>query len=80
MHEQHMLGGVSIAKECKLDMAAATKSICKTLNSDNYNQLSASCPAEAKVYRETQRRRDCEGRSYTAETRAADIKKCMSGV
>jgi hypothetical protein len=79
MHEQHMLGGISVARECKVDMTATTKSICKTLNSDNYNQLSASCPAEAKVYRETQRRRDCEGRSYTAETRAADIKKCLSG-
>jgi hypothetical protein len=78
-HDQHMVGGVSVAKECKLDMASATKSICKTLDSENYSQLSASCPAEAKAFRETQRRRECEGRSYTAETRAADIKKCLSG-
>ncbi|MBI5006032.1 MAG: DUF3617 domain-containing protein [Nitrosomonadales bacterium] len=78
-HEQHMLGGVSIVRECKLDMAATTRSICKTLDEKNYRQLSAHCPAEAKTFRENQRRRDCEGRSYTAETRAADFKKCMSG-
>jgi hypothetical protein len=76
-HEQHMLGGVSIVKECKLDMKATTKSICKTLNSDNYNQLSAHCPAEAKTYREVTRRKECEGRSYTASSRAEDIKRCM---
>ncbi|OIQ98927.1 hypothetical protein GALL_190220 [mine drainage metagenome] len=70
---------LSIAKECKLDMAATTKSICKTINGENYNRLSAHCPAQAKAYREVQRRKDCEGRSYTAETRAADIRKCLSG-
>ena len=47
-----MLGGVSIAKECKLNMAATTKSICKKLNGKNYSKLSAHCPAEAKTYRE----------------------------
>jgi hypothetical protein len=80
MHDQHMLGGISVAKECKLNMAATTKSICKTLNGKNYGDLSAHCPAEAKAHREAQRRKECEGRSYTAETRAADLKKCMSGV
>jgi hypothetical protein len=79
MHEQHMLGGISVAGECKLNMAATTKSICKKLSGENYSQLSAHCPAEAKKYREVQRRKDCEGRSYTAETRAADLKKCLSG-
>jgi hypothetical protein len=69
----------SVAKECKLDMTAATKSVCKTINGKNYSLLSAYCPAEAKAYREVQRRKDCEGRSYTAETRAADLKKCLSG-
>ena len=78
-HEQHMLAGVSIAKECKLDMAATTKSICKSLNSDNYGQLSAHCPAEAKKYREDARRRECEGRSYSAKMTAAEMKRCMSG-
>lgn len=79
MHDQQLSTGVSVAKECKLDMAATTKAICKTLNGKNYNQLAKHCPSEAKKYREVQRRKDCEGRSYTAETRAADFKKCMSG-
>lgn len=80
MHDQHMmLNGVSVARECKLNMAATTKSICKTLNGKNYSKLSAHCPAEAKAYREAKRRKECEGRSYTAETRAADLKKCLSG-
>lgn len=79
-HDQNSPGGISVARECKLDMAATTKSICKTLNGKNYNALSAHCPAEAKKYREAQRRKECEGRSYTAETRTADLKKCLSGM
>ncbi|CAH1905722.1 conserved exported hypothetical protein [Candidatus Nitrotoga sp. HW29] len=71
---------VSIAKECKLDMAATTKSICKGLNGNNYQQLSAYCPAEAKVYREEKRRKECEGRSYTGKTSAESIRLCMSGM
>jgi hypothetical protein len=79
LQREHMQGTVSVVKECKLDMDATTKAICKTLNADNYRDLSAHCPAEAKKYREVQRRKECEGRSYTAETRDADIKKCLSG-
>ena len=79
LHDQQMGGNISIAKECQLNMTATTKSICKQLNGDTYSQLSASCPAEAKAYRVAKRKRECEGRSYTAETRAADIKKCLSG-
>jgi hypothetical protein len=79
MHEQHMLGGVSIVKECKMDMAATTKSVCKTLSEKNYSQLSAHCPAEAKIYRETVRRKECEGRSYSAKMTADEMKRCMSG-
>lgn len=78
-NDQHMLGGISVARECRVNMAATTKAICKTLNGENYRDLSAHCPAEAKAYREKQRRLECEGRSYTAETRAADLKKCLSG-
>lgn len=79
MHEQQQLGGVSIVSECKLDMTATTRSICKTLNGKNYAELSAHCPAEAKRYRETVRRKECEGRSYTAETRKEDFERCMNG-
>lgn len=75
MQEQHQLGGVSIAKECRLNMAATTKSICKKLDAANYDELSAHCPAEAKKFRENQRRKECEGRSYTART---DLDKCLN--
>ena len=78
MYEQQK-ENISVVKSCKLDMAATTRSVCKTLNGKNYSQLAAHCPAEAKEYREVQRRKECEGRSYTAETRAADLKKCLSG-
>ena len=78
-HDQHSGSNISVAKECQVNMTAATKSICSKLNGDTYSQLSASCPAEAKAYRVAQRKHECEGRSYTAETRAADLKKCMSG-
>ena len=79
LQREKLQGTVSVIKECKVDMDAATKAICKTLNGNNYRDLSASCPAEAKKYREVQRRKECEGRAYTAETRDADIKKCLSG-
>lgn len=79
MHDEHMGSNISVAKECQVNMTAMTKSICKTLNVDNYGQLSAYCPTEAKAYRVAQRKHECEGRSYTAETRAADLKKCLSG-
>jgi hypothetical protein len=71
--------GSSIAKACGLNLTSITKDICKTFGERNYSLLSPHCPAEAKKYREIQRRKDCEGRSYTAETRAADIKRCLSG-
>jgi hypothetical protein len=79
MHDQEMGSKYPVAKACKLDMKATTRSICKTFNADNHKELSPYCPAEAKKYREEERRKYCEGRSYTAETRAADLKKCLSG-
>jgi hypothetical protein len=79
-HDKMMGNDISVAQECGLNMTATTKSICKTLNSKNYRELSAFCPAEAKVYREVVRRKECEGRSYTAETRAQDLKNCLIGV
>lgn len=79
-HDQQSGRSVSVAKECKLDMAATTKSICKTINAKSYNELMAYCPAEAKTYREVQRRKECEGRSYTAATRSEDLQKCMNNI
>ncbi len=79
MREQQMLGGISVARECKVNMAATTKSICKKLDDDNYSQLSAHCPAEAKKFREEQRRKECEGRSFSAKMSDAEMKRCLSG-
>ncbi len=45
---------VTIAKICGIDMAAATRSICKTVDSNNYQALADYCPDEAKAFqRET---------------------------
>ena len=67
----------SIAKECKLDMASTTKSICNGVNNSNYQQLSEHCPSEVKAFREAQRRKKCEGRSYSGVTNAETIRICM---
>lgn len=68
-------GGL-IAKACGINMDTTTKSICKTFNASNADTLGAYCPAEAKVYRENERRKACEGRSYTAKE---DLGKCLTG-
>lgn len=64
-------GAVNVAKACGVNMAAATKSVCKMLNGKNYSKLSPYCPAEAKAYKEAQRKaqasRDYTGRDYTAD-------------
>lgn len=58
---------------------AEAKALCKKINGKNYDKLSGDCPAEAKIFREAHRKEYCEGRSYTAETRSEDIKRCISG-
>lgn len=65
-----------VASSCAINMQATTAAICKTLRADNMNALAPYCPAEAKAYRENERRRDCEGRSFTAKEGLA---KCLSG-
>ncbi len=70
------IGTTAVAKACSIDMASTTKSVCKTLNGSNYEKLSPYCPAEAKAWRETQRKKECEGRSYTSQE---DLKACLSG-
>lgn len=64
---------------CKVNIKAATKSICKTLNESNLQQLTPYCPAEVKALREAKRRKKCQGREYSAETAARDMKRCMAG-
>lgn len=76
---QKIVHNDDLIKACGLNMVATTKAICKTLGEKNYNVLAGYCPAEAKTFRVAQRRKECEGRSYTAATRAEDMKKCLSG-
>lgn len=68
--------GGAVAKGCRVNVAATTKAICKTFSSSNAAALSGSCPAEAKALRENERRKACEGRSYTAKE---DLSKCLAG-
>jgi len=77
-HDKNLVGGgrVGVAKACGVNMASTTKSVCKTLNDSSYDKLSPYCPAEAKSWREAQRKKECEGRSYTSQE---DLKACLSG-
>lgn len=76
MHDKQAAGGtVSIAKACGLDMAATTRSICKNINGKNYKTLTPHCPAEAKEYRVAMRKKECEGRSYTAQE---NLSRCIN--
>ncbi|OGS99247.1 MAG: hypothetical protein A3F73_06365 [Gallionellales bacterium RIFCSPLOWO2_12_FULL_59_22] len=75
MRERHIQPNqISVAKSCGLDMAATTKSICKTLGGKNYNSLAPHCPAEAKAHRAAARKKECEGRSFTARE---DLSRCL---
>lgn len=76
-HDQNLhSGSIAIAKSCGLDMTATTKSICKTVNGKNHHALAPYCPAEVKAYRVAVRKKECEGRSYTAHE---DLSRCISG-
>lgn len=63
--------------QCGIDLEATTRTMCKTLNGNSVNALAPHCPAEAKVYRDNERRKSCEGRSYTARE---DLSKCLAGL
>ncbi|MGI9133341.1 MAG: hypothetical protein ACR2I0_05255, partial [Rhodoferax sp.] len=65
-----------IAATCAINMEATTASLCKTFNSGNADLLTPYCPAQAKAYREAERRKLCEGRSYTAQESLA---RCLRG-
>jgi len=57
---------VSIAGICKIDMAAATKAICKKVDQNNYEELEEYCPNEAKTFADA-------GRSYTSSSRSTSV-------
>ena len=65
-----------VARGCGLNMDATNKALCKTLNRNNAGELARFCPAEAKVFRENERRKACEGRSFTGKD---DLSKCLVG-
>lgn len=71
-------GAPSAIKECGLDMSAMKKALCRNkVHSGPQAFLDKNCPAEAKEFREWQRKRElCEGRGYTS---GAKMKECMGG-
>jgi hypothetical protein len=67
----------SPSNSCGIDMETTASAICKTFSSKNAESLTAHCPVEAKAYRDNERRKSCEGRSYTARE---DLSKCLAGI
>lgn len=79
LEQQEKNAGVpSVAKACNVNMETMRKSLCKAkARSGPLHFLEANCPAEAKAFREVQRKREeCEGRGFTS---GAKMKKCMGG-
>ena len=74
-------GKDSPAKACNMDMASMTKTMCKEkARKGPLHFLEASCPAEAKAYRELQRKREeCGERGFTGANYDSLMKKCMGG-
>jgi hypothetical protein len=68
----------SIVKACNLNLASISKTLCKAkARSGPLHFLEANCPAEAKAFRELQRKQEeCEGRGFTS---GAKMKSCMGG-
>ena len=56
---------VSIAQACAINMGAATKSICKIVDNNNYQELAEYCPTEAKAF-------EAE-RSYSSTPRSTSV-------
>ena len=80
MLEQHEKSGrdTSAAKTCNMNMDSIKKSLCKAkARSGPLSFLEASCPVEAKAYRELQRKQaECAERGFTAGVK---MKQCMGG-
>ena len=64
-----------ITTSCGLNLEATRASVCKANKDGDYGFLKANCPAEAKEYKEMARKKNCEGRSYTARSSAG----CQDG-
>ena len=68
--------GGMITKACDINVATTTQAACKTFSSDNADILTSYCPTEAKAFKENGRRKDCEGRAFTAKDA---LDRCLSG-
>ena len=66
--QMDQIRGGTIAKSCRLNMASITHSICGTMNEDNFDKLSQSCPAEAKKIMEARREKSQEGREFSGRS------------
>lgn len=84
----------SWGKTCGIDMAAAKRTLCKSVdinNSDFVEQmpgdgrgaykapLQSECPREMKTYMEASRKRLCEGRAFTGKPKVS-MTDCIKGV
>jgi hypothetical protein len=79
LEQQEKNDGVpSVAKACNVNVETLRKSLCKAkARSGPLHVLDANCPAEAKAFRELQRKREeCAGRGFTSGEK---MKKCMGG-
>ena len=68
-------GGL-IASSCGLRMEETRAAVCKANSEGNYEFLQTYCPAEAKEYKERERRKNCAGRGYSSSNALND---CLSG-
>lgn len=75
---EEIKGMPSAAAACNVNLDSMKKTLCKAkAKSGPLHFLEASCPAEAKAYRELLRKREeCEGRGFTSGDK---MKKCMGG-
>lgn len=77
--QQEKMGGMpSAAKACGVNIESMRKTLCKSrAQTGPRDFLDANCPAEAKAYRELERKREeCSGRGFTSGEK---MKKCMAG-
>lgn len=74
-------GMVSIVQSCGINMRNTIASLCKaSATKGPLDFLDNNCPAEAKAYREYQRKlSDCQGRAFTGAKYQEDVQKCMKG-
>jgi hypothetical protein len=63
---------ISIAKACGINMEATTKSICKIVDGNNYQDLAEYCPSEAKTF-EVERTQPAGSNSGTSDSSSSSV-------